>query len=231
MRALCVIPARGGSKRIPRKNIREFCGKPIIAWSIEAAKRAECFERIIVSTDDEEIASVSRDWGAEVPFVRPAHLSDDMTGTTPVVAHSIEMMERQDGPYEAACCIYATAPFVREKDLAAGKKRIEDGWLFALLVTELPAPIFRCLRLLPNGGVAMFFPEHFASRSQDLETAYHDAGQFYWGTTAAWKAGEPLFGPHSAAIRIPRRIAQDIDTEEDWVIAEQLFRLQGEQIE
>ena len=231
MRALCVIPARGGSKRIPGKNIRKFGGKPIIAWSIEAAQKADCFERIVVSTDDEEIAALSRKWGAEVPFMRPPELSDDMTGTTPVVAHAIEIMESRDGPFDAACCIYATAPFVRIQDIAKGKELIRNGWAFSFPATDFPAPIFRSFRVLTNGGVEMFFPEHFTSRSQDLETAYHDAGQFYWGTTLAWKSNQPLFGARSAAIRVPRRIVQDIDTEEDWLIAEQLFRVQSEQIE
>ena len=231
MKSLCVIPARGGSKRIPGKNIRDFCGKPIIAWSIEAAQKADCFERIVVSTDDEAIATIARKWGAEVPFMRPPELSDDMTGTTPVVAHAIAKVEQQDGPYDAACCIYATAPFIRQQDLLTGRKRIESGSLFAFPVTDFPAPIFRSFRVLPDGGVEMFFPEHFTSRSQDLETAYHDAGQFYWGATDAWKAGQPLFGPHSAAMTVPRRIVQDIDTEEDWFIAERMFRIQGEHAE
>jgi len=224
MKSLCVIPARGGSKRIPRKNIREFCGKPIIAWSIEAALNAGCFERILVSTDDQDIAEIARHWGAEVPFMRPAELSDDMTGTMPVVAHAIQQLEQQDGPYDAACCIYATAPFIRQEDLLAGKHHIKSGWEFAFPVTEFPAPVFRSFRTLPGGGVEMFFPGHFTTRSQDLETAFHDAGQFYWGATEAWKAGQPLFGAHSMAIHVPRRIVQDIDTEEDWVIAEYMFQ-------
>lgn len=225
MKSLCVIPARGGSKRIPRKNIRVFCGKPIIAWSIEAAHKAECFDRVIVSTDDSEIADIAQEWGAEIPFMRPPELSDDMTGTSPVVAHAIEQLEQQDGPYDAACCIYATAPFVRLQDLATGSAHIDNGWSFAFPVTEFPAPIFRSFRVLPNGGVEMFYPKHFATRSQDLETAYHDAGQFYWGATAAWKANEQLFGSRSAPIPIPRRIVQDIDTEEDWYIAERMFEI------
>ena len=225
MKALCVIPARGGSKRVPRKNIREFCGKPIIGWSIEAAQESRYFERIIVSTDDEEIAKVAQDWGAEVPFMRPTELSDDMTGTIPVIAHAIDMTEQQDGPYDAVCCIYATAPFIRQLDIAAGKQHIENGWAFAFPVTEFPAPIFRSFRVQPNGGVEMFFPKQFATRSQDLETAYHDAGQFYWGTAAAWKSGQPLFGPNSAAIQVTRRVVQDIDTEEDWIIAERMFQI------
>jgi pseudaminic acid cytidylyltransferase len=225
MRSLCVIPARGGSKRIPGKNIRDFCGKPIIAWSIEAARKAACFERIIVSTDDEDVAQVATEWGADVPFVRPSELADDITGTSPVVAHAVETLEQNDGPYDAACCIYATAPFIRLQDIATGLQRIESGWAFAFPVTDFSAPIFRSFRVLPDGGVEMNFPDHFSIRSQDFETAYHDAGQFYWGTTTAWKTEKVLFGPHSAAIPIPRRYVQDIDTEEDWIIAERMFQI------
>lgn len=228
MRSLCVIPARGGSKRVPGKNIRSFCGKPIIAWSIEAARKAACFERIIVSTDNDDIAQVSVEWGAEVPFVRPPELADDITGTSPVVAHAVNTLEHQDGPYDAVCCIYATAPFIRLQDIAVGKQRIESGWEFAFPVTEYSAPIFRSFRVLPNGGVEMTFPEHHSTRSQDLETVYHDVGQFYWGTSIAWKAEKVIFAPHSAAIQIPRRYVQDIDTEEDWIIAERMFRIDSE---
>lgn len=225
MRSLCVIPARGGSKRIPRKNIRKFAGKPIIAWSIEVAQHTRCFERIIVSTDDEEIADVAARYGADVPFIRPAELSDDMTGTMPVVVHAAEEIAKRDKPYDAVCCVYATAPFIRSQDILTGRDRIAAGWSFSLPVTEYSAPIFRSFRKLPSGGIEMFFPEHFQTRSQDLETAYHDAGQFYWGTAEAWKSRDVLFRPDSAAIEIPRRLVQDIDTEEDWYIAERMFRM------
>ena len=225
MRNLCVIPARGGSKRIPRKNIREFAGKPIIAWSIDAAQQSGCFERIIISTDDSEIAEVGQKFGAEVPFLRPKELSDDFTGTMPVVAHALKEMETSDGPFDAVCCIYATAPFIRTQDLIIGQNRVANGWSFAFPVAEFSAPIFRSFRKLPNGGVEMFFPEHFKTRSQDQEPAYHDAGQFYWGSADAWKSRSALFGQESVAIEIPRRLAQDIDTEEDWHIAEAMFEL------
>ncbi len=225
MKNLCVIPARGGSKRIPRKNIRKFAGKPIIAWSIEVAQRAGCFQRIIVSTDDKEIADIAEIHGAEVPFLRPEELSDDMTGTIPVVAHAVEEMTKLDGAYEAACCIYATAPFTRVGDLLTGEELIQEGWSYAFAATEFSAPIFRSFRKLPAGGVEMLFPEHFQTRSQDLESTYHDAGQFYWGTVEAWRSNKALFGAKSAAIEIPRRFVQDIDTEEDWYIAEKMFQL------
>ena len=225
MRSLCVIPARGGSKRIPRKNIRQFAGKPIIAWSIEVARRARCFERIIVSTDDLDIAQVAQQYGAEIPFLRPQEFSDDLTGTMPVVAHAVEEMRRRYGRYDAVCCIYATAPFVRIQDLRVGQERITAGWSFAFSATQFPAPVYRSFWKLPTGGVQMLFPEHFQTRSQDLETAYHDAGQFYWGKAEAWASKESLFGPDSAIIEIPRTLAQDIDTEEDWHIAEKMFQL------
>lgn len=225
MNALCVIPARGGSKRIPRKNIREFCGKPIIAWSIEAAQKAGCFDRIIVSTDDSEIAAIAKKWGAEIPFMRPPELSDDMTATRPVVNHAIREIEKESGLPEFVCCIYATAVFLQSDDLQKGWKRVqENGVDFAFSVTSFPYPIQRALRVLQGGGVEMFQPEHRLTRSQDLEEAYHDAGQFYWGKTAAFLSDKPTFGTMSVPIVLPRFRVQDIDTMEDWTRAELMFK-------
>jgi len=223
---LAVIPARGGSKRIPRKNIRPFCGRPMIAWSIAAALESGCFDRVIVSTDDEEIAAVAREQGAEVPFMRPAELSDDHTGTLPVIAHAITAMEAiADGPVIDVCCIYATAPFVRPEDLRRGMNLLhQSGAAFAFSVTSYAFPIQRALRMTEDGRVAMFQPEHFATRSQDLEEAWHDAGQFYWGQASAWKSGMPIFGPDSVPVPLPRYRVQDIDTPEDWERAEWMFR-------
>jgi N-acylneuraminate cytidylyltransferase len=223
---IAVIPARGGSKRIPRKNVREFGGKPMIAWSIEAAQASKLFTHTIVSTDDSEIAAVARAWGAEVPFVRPAELSDDHTGTTEVVAHGTRWALDQGWPISAVCCIYATAPFVSEADLVRGYEALESGdWCYAFSATEFPAPIFRAFRQLPDGGVKMFFPEHFTTRSQDLPAALHDAAQFYWGRTAAWLQGAQIFSESSTPVLIPRTRSQDIDTPADWAFAEALFEL------
>lgn len=222
---LAVIPARGGSKRIPRKNIRSFGGLPMIAWSIRAARDSGCFDRILVSTDDAEIAGIAQDHGAEAPFLRPADLSDDHTGTIPVIAHAVRWQQAQGVAATEVCCIYATAPFVRAEDLRRGLRILDDqGADYAFSVTSYAFPIQRALRLTPEGRVAMFQPEHFHTRSQDLEEAWHDAGQFYWGRGAAWLAQAPLFGPGSAPVPLPRHRVQDIDTPEDWERAEWLFR-------
>jgi pseudaminic acid cytidylyltransferase len=222
---LAVIPARGGSKRIPRKNIKPFVGLPMIAWSINAAIDSHCFDRIIVSTDDEEIAAVAKVHGAEVPFVRPAKLSDDHTGTIAVIAHAIDW-QNQDG--EAAtevCCLYATAPFVQATDLQRGLGVLTNtGSDYAFSVTSYAFPIQRAILITGEQRVEMFQPEHFHTRSQDLPEAWHDAGQFYWGQAQAWLAGKPLFSQSSAPVPLPRHRVQDIDTPEDWDRAEWLFK-------
>lgn len=222
---LAVIPARGGSKRIPRKNIRPFCGRPIIAWSIAAARASGCFDRVMVSTDDVEIAQVARDAGADVPFMRPAELSDDHAGTIPVVRHAIEWQAANGETPSLACCLYATAPFVVADDLRRGLDVLErSAGDFAFSVTKYPSPIQRAFRIDAAGRVAMFNPEHFNTRSQDLEQAYHDAGQFYWGRAAAWLSARTLFGPTSAAVMLAPHRVQDIDTPEDWARAEWMFK-------
>ncbi|MCF8185740.1 MAG: pseudaminic acid cytidylyltransferase [Sulfuritalea sp.] len=216
-----VIPARGGSKRIPRKNIKTFNGKPMIAWSIEAAKSSGLFERIIVSTDDAEIAEVSKQWGAEVPFTRPAELSNDFAATTEVIAHAALWGIEQGLTLESVCCIYATAPFVKVEDIKRGCEALDSGdWDYAFTVADFAAPIFRSFKQTEQGGLEMFFPEHFGTRSQDLPVALHDAGQFYWGRPEAWIQGKRIFDNRSKPIVIPRWRVQDIDTPEDWDRAE-----------
>jgi pseudaminic acid cytidylyltransferase len=229
---LAVIPARGGSKRIPRKNIKLFCGRPIISWSIEAALQSRCFDRVIVSTDDAEIAEVSQKCGAEVPFVRPAELSDDHTGTTDVIAHAIDWFVAQGETHEQVCCLYATAPFVTSVDLCEGLKMLnESGADYAFSVTSYAFPIQRAIRINVAQRVEMFTPEYFNSRSQDLEQAFHDAGQFYWGRANAWQKKTSIFGSTSSPVLLPRFRVQDIDTEEDWLDAELKFKvLMGRQI-
>lgn len=222
---VAIIPARGGSKRIPRKNIKNFCGKPMIAWSIEAAEASGCFDKIIVSTDDQEIATIAQQWGAEVPFIRPPELSDDFTGTIPVIRHAIEWLESNGIQVDYACCIYATAPFVAPEDLRTGWALIHGSGLdYAFSVTSYAFPIQRAIRITDHGRVAMFSPEHFGTRSQDLEEAWHDAGQFYWGTAEAWCETRAIFGEGSLPVKLPRHRVQDIDTVEDWTQAEWLFR-------
>ena len=222
---LAIIPARGGSKRIPRKNIKLFCAKPMIAWSIEAALQSGCFDQVIVSTDDREIAEVARQYGATVPFMRPAELSDDHTGTVPVIQHAIEWVNAQGQPVEQACCLYATAPFVSAEDINRGLDILDATQSdYAFSVTSYAFPIQRAIRLNDEGRVQMFNPEYFNIRSQDLEEAFHDAGQFYWGTADAWLQGRMIFGTGSVPVPLPRHRVQDIDTPEDWVRAEWLFK-------
>lgn len=222
---VAIIPARGGSKRIPRKNIKEFCGKPMIAWSIEAALQSGCFSRIIVSTDDVEIADVARQCGAEVPFMRPEELSDDHTGTIPVIRHAVEWFIKEGQRPEHACCIYATAPFIRSEDIRRGLAILrETGSDYSFSVTSYQFPIQRAIRITPEGRIEMFQPAQFNIRSQDLEEAYHDAGQFYWGRTDAWLAGKMIFSRDAAPVLLPHYQAQDIDTSEDWQRAELMFQ-------
>ena len=223
---IAVIPARGGSKRIPRKNIKDFCGKPMIAWSIEAAKASGLFDHIIVSTDDAEIAEVAKQWGAEIPFVRPDELSNDYAGTTEVIAHATRWALDQGLDVDAVCCIYATAPFVQVEDLQRGLKALESGdWAYAFTATDFAAPIFRAFKQSADGGIEMFFSEHFSTRSQDLPTALHDAGQFYWGLPTAWIEGKRIFDHHSIPVIISRWRVQDIDNQDDWERAEMIAHI------
>lgn len=223
-RRVVLIPARGGSKRIPRKNIRPFFGKPMIAWSIEAAKASGVAERVVVSTDDEEIAGIARDCGAEVPFLRPAKLSDDHATTMDVIVHAIEALAEQGDAVEQLCCLYSTAPMVLPEDLSGAAALLDEGGCdYVFSATHYAFPIQRALRQLPAGGVAMFHPEHLNTRSQDLEPALHDAGQFYWGCAAAFRARVPIFSERARPWLLPRYRVQDIDTPEDWRRAELMF--------
>ena len=223
---LCVIPARGGSKRIPRKNIRPFCGKPILAYSIEAALETGLFDRVMVSTDDDEIAAVALAHGAEVPFLRPRELADDHTGTNAVARQAIEWHLRQGTEVLHACCLYATAPFVRAADLTAAYARLcESDKSFVFSVAKARFSVQRALRLMDSGEVEAMYPEFYASRSQDLEPAYHDAGQFYWGTAAAFLEDRKLYTRASRGYVLPHYRVQDIDDEEDWMHAELMFEV------
>lgn len=221
---IAVIPARGGSKRIPRKNVKLFAGRPMITWSIEAAQASGLFDRIVVSTDDQEVADVAQASGAEVPFLRPAELADDYTPTIPVISHAIRWVAEHWAVPTLTCCIYATAPFIRASDLIRGAAMLDETDAdFALPVTSYPFPIQRAVRLNCQGRMEMFSPEHAQTRSQDLVEAYHDVGQFYWGRTNAWLTETSLIGSCSVPIVIPRHRAQDIDTHEDWLRAEIMF--------
>lgn len=218
---ISVIPARGGSKRIPRKNIKPFNGKPMIAWSIEAAKASCLFEHVIVSTDDQEIAEIALHYGAEVPFIRPLDLSDDFATTTEVIAHSTKWLMNEGLKFESVCCIYATAPFLQVEDIKLGSEILDSGdWDYVFAATDYAASIFRSFKETNLGGVEMFFPDYFSTRSQDLPIALHDAGQFYWGRPEAWLGNKCIFSKSSRPILIPRWRVQDIDTVEDWRRAE-----------
>lgn len=221
---IAVIPARGGSKRIPRKNIRAFCGKPIIAYSITAAQQTGLFDQIVVSTDDEEIASVARGFGATTPFVRPKEISDDFTGTNAVVKHAVAWFNARAHDVTHACCLYATAPLMQAQFIAEGYEALSrSDAAFAFSVTSYAFPIQRALRITPEGRVDAIYPEHRMTRSQDLEHAYHDAGQFYWGTARAFLEDMPLFASQSIGVILPRHLVQDIDTLEDWQQAELMY--------
>jgi pseudaminic acid cytidylyltransferase len=225
MRNIAIIPARGGSKRIPLKNIRLFAGRPIISYSIEAAKESDLFDRIIVSTDDDEIATVAKSFGAEVPFVRPRELADDFTGTNAVVKHAIQWLKDTGVSILYVCCIYATAPFIQVKYLRQSLKQLVDSKKsFAFSVTSFPFPVQRAIRIRGDNTVEPLFPEFMSARSQDLEEAFHDAGQFYWGKAEAFLNDEALFSPVSVPVVLPRYLVQDIDTEEDWKRAELMFK-------
>jgi pseudaminic acid cytidylyltransferase len=221
---LAVIPARGGSKRIPRKNLKLFGGKPIIAWSIKAALESKCFDKIIVSTDDAEIAAVANLYGADTPFVRPPELSDDYTTTVPVIAHAINWFKLNQKIVTEACCIYATAPFLDTQDLNVGLEMLlTTKATYVFSVTSYPYPIERAIRINKDNRVEMVAPQYLNTRSQDLETAWHDAAQFYWGFARSWLSGRAILGPESVPVPLPRYRVQDIDTIEDWNQAEMIY--------
>lgn len=223
---LCIIPARGGSKRIPRKNIKLFSGKPIIAYSIEAAIKSGCFDQVIVSTDDDEIADVAKSYGAGVPFLRPDDLANDYAGTIPVIKQAVEWYESQGIQLSEVCCIYATAPFIQVKYIQqAYQNLLSTGADYCFPVCHFPSPIQRAFKLNEQARVEMFHPENFNARSQDLEEAYFDAGQFYWGKPEAFKSEKPFFSPVSTFVMLPSYLVQDIDNMDDWKRAEVMYQV------
>lgn len=224
MSVIAVIPARGGSKRIPHKNIKEFCGKPMIAYSIEAAKNAGIFDRIIVSTDSEKIAFTAKEFGADVPFMRPCELADDHTGTDAVILHALKWLMEDREKIDYICCIYATAPFVRAEYIIKGYNILRDNNATSCFsVTTYPFPIFRSLKINDNGRLEMFWPEYRETRSQDLTEAYHDAGQFYWADVKSYLKEKQFYSKDAVPVILPRYLVQDIDTPEDWETAEKMY--------
>lgn len=221
---IAVIPARGGSKRIPKKNIKLFFGKPIIAYSIQAALESKLFDKVIVSTDCEAIAQVAMDYGADVPFMRPDKLSGDFLGTHEVVGHAVAWLDENQMAVDYACCIYATAPMIEPRNLTRGFELIRTGhWDSVFAAAKYSYPIFRSFKKLDDGGLEMIFPNHYGSRSQDLPDVYHDAGQFYWAKGEAWKAEPGGFSKRNTIIELPSYAVQDIDTVEDWNQAEKIY--------
>jgi len=219
---IAIIPARGGSKRIPRKNIKAFCGQPMIAYAIKAAQVSGLFEHVLVSTDDAEIQIIANSLGAETPFIRPVNLANDFTATVPVVAHAIQACEALGWQFSNVCCIYPGVPFIEVDDLKGSlKKMTERGSEYGFPVTEFPAAIQRALRHSSNGLMAPFNPEYELTRTQDLEVAFYDPGQFYWGTKQAWLTNNRI---HSSGVgyEIPNWRVVDIDTPADWERAERL---------
>lgn len=217
---VAIIPARGGSKRIPDKNIKLFAGKPIIAYSIEAAQASGLFDRVIVSTDSEKIAAVARAHGAETPFVRPAELADDFTTTADVILHALQWLATQQTPAKQTCCLYATAPFVKPHYLRQGLELLlQSGAASVFTVTTYPASIFRALKRQPDGRLAMVWPEYELTRSNDLPETFHDAGQFYWLDAPRFMEEKRMYSPDSRPVLLPRFLVQDIDTPEDWITA------------
>jgi pseudaminic acid cytidylyltransferase len=227
-----IIPARSGSKRIPKKNIKNFMGKPMISYSINAARSAGVFDKIVVSTDSEEIARVAESYGAEVPFIRPAQLSDDYTGTDDVILHALNWFIEQDVKIDFVCCIYATAPFIRPEYIRKGLDILQKaGAISSFSVTTYPYTIFRSLKVDDAGKLKMFWPEYSKSRSQDLPEAFHDAGQFYWADVNKYLVEKRFFSNSAAPVIIPKYLVQDIDTMEDWERAENMFAAMKAKIE
>lgn len=224
-KAVAIIPARGGSKRIPKKNIKLFHGKPLIAYSIDVALKSKLFDKVIVSTDDEEIAKIAIKYGAIVPFLRPKELSDDFTGTGAVVEHTINYLKSQSENYNFACTIYATAPLLQEKYLVEAFEKLKNSSAKkAFSCTSMSFPIQRTFKITNDERCEMFWRENFYKRSQDLEKAYQDAGQFYWENLHI-KSDEITFGKDSIPIVLPRYLVQDIDTLEDWARAEIMYEV------
>lgn len=222
---IAIIPARGGSKRIHKKNIKNFCGKPIIAYSIEAAIHSKLFDKVVVSTEDKEIALIAQEYGAEIPFMRPKALADDYTGTTAVIESVVSWYKSNDFNITNVCCIYPTAPLLQIKYLIQGFDNLsKENCNMSFSATSFTFPIQRAIRLLNDNSVEPVFPKSISSRSQDLEKIYHDAGQFYWAKANYYNDSYSFFSKHSMPVILPKYLVQDIDDNEDWIIAENLYK-------
>ena len=225
MKNLCIIPARGGSKRIPRKNIKQFMGKPIIAYSIEAALNSGVFDEVMVSTDDEEIAGVARQFGASVPFLRSAETSNDYATTVDVLLEVVNKYKEQGKVFKTICCLYSTAPFVTSERLKEAFSQISDSIDACFTIVQYSYPIQRSLRINEDNCVEMRFPEHLKSRTQDLEKVYHDAGQFYFVKTDSLVNEKTVWCKRTAPLILSELEVQDLDTLTDWQLAEMKYQL------
>lgn len=225
MKNLCIIPARGGSKRIPRKNVKPFMGKPMIAYSIENALNTGLFEEVMVSTDDPEIAEVARRYGASVPFLRSEKTANDFATLADVLREVLDCYAERGRTFDHFCCLLATAPLLRSQDISDGYRRlVESDFSSILPVVRFSYPILRSFNMDEDGTLVYNWPEYAKSRSQDLPAAFHDAGTFYWHKTDRWMRGDIVRG----GVEIPEDSVQDIDTEEDWRLAEMKYRLMHE---
>lgn len=228
-RNLCIIPARGGSKRIPRKNIKMFLGKPIIAYSIETALQSGIFDEVMVSTDDEDIAQIAKNHGAGVPFLRSEPNANDMATTIDVINEVVEQYQSKGRTFELVCCLYPTAPFVKREHLTQGLELLQKKNSDTVYpVAPFSFPIWRGVKLDADNKSSMIWPEHANTRSQDLEPVYHDAGQWYW--LKSGKKLKSVITQNSASVVLDEMYVQDIDTPTDWKMAELKFKLQNEEL-
>jgi N-acylneuraminate cytidylyltransferase len=226
MKAIAIIPARGGSKRIPRKNIKPFLGKPILAYSIEAALKSGCFEEVMVSTEDEEIAAIAKQYGAKVPFLRSAETANDYAVTADVINEVLAKYEENGQIFDAVACIYSTAPFVTVERLQEAMAFIQQGdFDSAFTCVEYSFPVLRSMVVDEKGRIAMKWPQYRNTRSQDLPPFYHDAGQFYVATMASYKKAKNFWGENTAPIILSELEVQDLDTMTDWALAEMKYKL------
>lgn len=225
MSSIAIITARGGSKRIPRKNIREFCGKPILAYSIQAARECGLFDRVMVSTDDEEIAETARRYGAEVPFRRSEEAAGDFATTSSVLLEVLGEYEKRGECFDTLCCVYPTAPFVTAERLRQAVSLLEESGADSVLpVVRFSFPPQRCV-VMQEGRLQFKWPEYAQTRSQDLEPFYHDAGQFYCLRVKSFLEQRALVMDHTVPLILPEMEIQDIDTEEDWELAQVKYRM------
>jgi pseudaminic acid cytidylyltransferase len=223
---VAIIPARGGSKRIPKKNIQKMKGLPIIAWTIRSVIKSGIFDRVIVSTDSNQIANISKKYKAETPFTRPKNLSSDYTVTSAVIKHAIKWLEANNCNPENICCIYPTSASISSKDLKKGLKKLKSNkFNYVFSVQKNNNNIFRSFKKDNKGNLKMIFPQNYKKRTQDLGSVYNDAGQFYWAKTKTWLKQKKIFEGRSSIIEIPRSRSIDIDTLEDWKLAEKIYTL------